>query len=90
MRYLNGPPPRAAKAPVKAAAGPKVKRRYYYNGGVVLFDREITRWSGSTLAVSEAQARSNITYQVKRGLDLPMRSPLTLTGRLSLAAPTKG
>lgn len=59
------------------------KKRYSYRGSVVLFEREIAGpWSSSTMAVSEAQARNNLKFQAKRDLDLPMRSPVQLPGRL--------
>lgn len=60
------------------------KQRYYYKGGVVLFDKEIAKWEGRTIAMSEAQARNNLAFQIKRDLDLPKASPIRLTGKVKL------
>lgn len=62
----------------------KPKKNYRYRGSVLLFDREIANpWTGSTRAVSEAQARNNLKCQVKRAYDLPLRSPIELPGRIT-------
>lgn len=62
----------------------KQKTRYNYEGSVLLFNREVaSKWKGSTMAVSEKQARNNLAFQAKRMLDIPARSPITLPGRLS-------
>lgn len=42
-------------------------KQYSYDGMVKLFDKVIChRWQGSTYAVSESKARSNLTYQFKK------------------------
>lgn len=64
----------------------KEKVRYNYEGSVLLFDREVaSKWKGSTMAVSEKQARNNLAFQAKRMLDIPPRSPVSLPGTLKLA-----
>lgn len=61
------------------------KRPYSYEGSVFLFGREVLgKWKASTVAVSENKARNNLAHQAKVLLQLPIRSPVTLPGRLTI------
>ena len=43
------------------------KAKYSYKGAVLHFDRVVdASWSGETMAVSEKQAISNLTYQFRK------------------------
>lgn len=57
--------------------------QYRYEGPVKEFDRIISeRWSGETWAVSEAKARSNLTYRYKKSTGRATSSKITLPGKL--------
>lgn len=57
--------------------------KYVYEGPVKEFDRIISeRWSGETWAVSEAKARSNLTYRYKKSTGRAASSKITLPGKL--------
>lgn len=52
-----------------------------YDGPVMEFDRVIMEhWRGSTYAVSEKKARSNLTYQCKKQLNKNPATRITLPG----------
>lgn len=58
-------------------------KQYRYDGPVMLFDKCIvSRWKASTFAVSEAKARSNLTYQYKSNNCLLPNTKVTLPGKL--------
>ncbi len=60
--------------------------RYTYDGPVMEFDNCVAkRWSGSTYAVSEGKARSNLAYQFKKKNNLLPGTRITLPGKLTLA-----
>ena len=55
--------------------------KYSYDGPVKEFDRVITmKWTGSTLAVSEKKARSNLVHQYKKEYGKSPRSKIELVG----------
>jgi len=57
--------------------------KYSYSGPVMEFDRCIdNKWNGTTMAVSEKKARSNLTYQYKQYAKRAARSRITLPGKL--------
>lgn len=59
--------------------------RYFYDGPVMEFEKVVSdRWQASTYAVSEAKARSNLTYQYKRENGKDPRSKITLPGKIIL------
>lgn len=59
--------------------------RYSYEGPVYEFDRCInSNWKGSTYAVSEPKARSNLIYQCKRAHGKSAVSKLSLPGKIKL------
>lgn len=58
--------------------------QYSYDGPVMSFDHCIVeRWSGSTYAVSEEKARSNLTYQFKKQYNYEPRTRISLPGKLT-------
>lgn len=58
---------------------------YTYHGPVMLFDRCIDdRWNGSTYAVSEKRARSNLTYQFKKKYNYEANTKISLPGKIVL------
>ena len=57
--------------------------KYLYDGPVMEFDTCIQhRWQGSTYAVSEKKARSNLAYQYKMQTGRAPRSKITIPGKL--------
>lgn len=59
--------------------------RYTYLGPVMLFDRCIDDgWNGSTYAVSEKKARSNLTYQFKKKYNYAANTRISLPGKIVL------
>lgn len=59
------------------------KSVYIYDGPVLEFGRVITqRWQGRTVAVSEAKARSNLTYQYKQATGRVPATKITLPGNV--------
>ena len=60
-------------------------QQYTYDGPVMEFERCIShRWTGSTMAVSEGKARSNLIYQFKKQNKKIPSSKITLPGKLIL------
>ena len=56
---------------------------YSYEGPVMVFDVCVaSMWRGSTYAVSEAKARSNLTYQAKKALNKVPGTRVTLPGKI--------
>ena len=56
---------------------------YIYRGPVMEFDRIITkRWCGTTEAISEKKARSNLAYQFKQEYKRTPNSKITLPGKM--------
>lgn len=57
------------------------KRRYIFKGRVELFGRCIAdEWTGTTFAVSENKARSNLSYQFKNEFGYEYNVPIKLIG----------
>ena len=57
--------------------------KYTYDGPVMLFETMMTdRWKGETMATSEKKARSNLTYQAKKQLNLIAGTRITLPGKM--------
>lgn len=58
--------------------------KYVYEGPVMFFGSCIAnRWSGETMAVSEAKAKSNLEYQCKKDLRLNPSANITLPGKIN-------
>lgn len=59
--------------------------RYEYDGPVEEFGRCIaSRWSATTMAPSEAKARSNLTYQFKQRYNKAPFTKIALPGEIKL------
>lgn len=57
---------------------------YRYRGPVFAFDTCVNDdWSGTTYAVSEKKARSNLAYQYKRETDRIAETRITLPGKIT-------
>lgn len=68
-------------------AAKKVKRLYSYRGAVYLWDRlSDSRWTASTFAVSEKQARNNMAHQYKSGMGLMPNARVTLPDKVTCEA----
>lgn len=58
---------------------------YRYEGAVKQFGAIISdKWIGETTAVSEAKARSNLTYQFKKQTGRTNASKIELPGKLTI------
>ncbi|MCQ2385787.1 MAG: hypothetical protein MJ078_03830 [Clostridia bacterium] len=57
-------------------------KKYVYEGSVTDgFYRALSCfWHGTTLAVSEAQARNNLSYQYKKAMGMPVNRKVFLCG----------
>lgn len=59
------------------------KYRYVYEGPVMEFDMCVRhKWKASTLALSEAKARNNLTYQFKKETGRRLNTVITLPGKI--------
>ena len=59
--------------------------KYSYSGPVKEFDRIISdKWSGSTFAVSEKKARSNLIFKFKKQFGKIPASKISLPGKVIL------
>lgn len=59
--------------------------RYLYKGPVMEFNTLLTdHWEGETAAPSEKKARSNLTYQFKRGNNRIAGTRITLPGKIRM------
>lgn len=59
--------------------------KYIYDGPIMSFDRcVVDRWRGETSASSELKARSNLTYQAKKQLNLLPGTKVTLPGKIKM------
>lgn len=59
--------------------------KYTYDGPVKEFDTIVSdRWVGSTFAVSEKKARSNLTYQYKKRTNRSPASRIILPGKIEM------
>lgn len=60
-------------------------KEYLYKGAVMEFDRCIERkWQASTIASSEARAKSNLTYRYKYENNKARSAKITLPDKLIL------
>lgn len=60
-----------------------MKKRYYYSGPVIEFDRLVSeRWSSSTIAETDAKAISNLAYQFKKNNNRTRSAKISLPGKL--------
>ena len=60
-------------------------KEYSYDGPVMIFDTCVMeRWTGTTYAVSESKARSNLTFRVKKELNKNASAKVTLPGKITL------
>lgn len=58
---------------------------YSYDGPVTVFGVcVVNRWKGSTYAVSEKKARSNLAYQFKKSSNRVPGADVTLPGKITL------
>lgn len=63
----------------------KIANQYVYEGPVYLFDKLIApMWCGQTYAVSEAKARSNLEFQVKKIYGYTRNAKVKLPGQVVL------
>lgn len=59
--------------------------QYYYDGPVKEFNTCIAKsWQGTTHAVSEKKARSNLAYQFKKEYGKGPNTKITLPGKIEL------
>ena len=59
--------------------------QYKYDGPVMAFENCIVnRWQGSTYAVSEKKARSNLIYQFKKKNNRIPGAKIALPGKLTI------
>lgn len=63
----------------------KPMKKYSYDGPVMLFDKCIAhRWAGTTYAVSEKRARTNLAFRYKKQyLKNTATSKISLPGKLT-------
>lgn len=60
--------------------------KYSYDGPVEEFGKCVTtRWTASTLAPSEAKARSNLAYQYKKEYGKIPNTKVTLPGKIVMS-----
>lgn len=59
--------------------------QYKYSGPVMEFENCVARnWKGTTYAVSEKKARSNLTYQFKKQSNRLPNTKIILPGKLTV------
>ena len=59
--------------------------KYIYKGPIKKFDTMVeTNWTGTTYAISETKARSNLAYQYKKNNNLTARARVSLPGKIEL------
>lgn len=62
----------------------KKKKRYTYNGAVMLWDELYeSHWNATTFAVTERSARNNLTYRYKTLRGMLPTEKVTLPGKLT-------
>ena len=60
-------------------------RKYAYDGPVMFFDKLVAdHWKGETMAPNEKKARSNLSYQAKRQLNLIAGTNIQLPGKIKM------
>lgn len=61
--------------------------KYTYDGPVMFFDKLVAdHWKGETMAPSEQKARSNLSYQVKKQLNLIAGTNVKLPGKIKMVS----
>jgi hypothetical protein len=61
--------------------------QYIYDGPVMQFETCIAdRWQGTTWAISEKKARSNLTYQFKKHSNYISDARITLPGKVEMVS----
>lgn len=62
-------------------------RKYTYDGPVMFFDKLVAdHWKGETMAPSEQKARSNLSYQAKKQLNLIAGTNVKLPGKIKMVS----
>lgn len=60
-------------------------RKYVYDGPVMSFNKLVAdHWKGETMAPSENKARSNLSYQAKKQLNLIAGTDVKLPGKIKM------
>ena len=60
-------------------------KQYFYDGPIMVFDKCVaSEWKAATTAVSEKQARNNLTYQAKQYLGKVTSARVTLPGKITV------
>lgn len=58
-------------------------REYQYDGPVMRFDNCVqNRWQASTMASTQAKAKSNLIYRFKKENGMSVNTKITLPGKL--------
>ena len=61
-------------------------QKYFYDGPVMRFDTCVDhRWRATTIAQSEAKAKSNLIYRYKKENGLVPNAKVSLPGKIKLA-----
>lgn len=59
--------------------------KYVYDGPVMFFDKLVAdHWRAETMAPSKQKAKSNLSYQAKRQLNLIAGTRVTLPGEIKM------
>lgn len=59
--------------------------KYVYDGPVMFFDKLVAdHWKGETMAPTEKKARSNLSYQAKKQLNLIAGTKVSLPGKIKM------
>lgn len=59
--------------------------KYVYDGPVMFFNKLVAdHWKGETMAPSENKARSNLSYQAKKQLNLIAGTDVKLPGKIKM------
>ena len=65
----------------------EVYHKYTYDGPVMFFDKLVAdHWKGETMAPSEQKARSNLSYQAKKQLNLIAGTNVKLLGKIKMVS----
>lgn len=60
-------------------------QQYTYNGPICIFGRCVeSHWKGTTYAISEKKARSNLIYQYKKQTGKTPAAKVELPGKITL------
>ena len=59
--------------------------KYVYEGPVVFYDKCVaSNWKGETMAPSESKAKSNLSYQAKKQMNLIAGTQVKLPGKVKM------